>query len=141
GGSGGVVGMSRSGVCGCKGKPIDVREIGRELGVRYVLEGSVQNTGERIRFNAQLVDAASGGHLWAERFDKQRTDLLDMQDEVTARLARTIHIELIAAESRRAAREHPDHFDSVDHTLRGWAAWNRHLSLEAACQARHYFEA
>jgi len=137
----GVFAISRNTAFTYKGRPIDTRQVGRELGVRYVLEGSVQNAGERFRFNAQLVDAESGAHLWAERFDKQRADLLDMQDEVTARLARTIHIELIAAESRRAAREHPDHFDSVDHTLRGWAAWNRHLSLEAACQARHYFEA
>jgi tetratricopeptide (TPR) repeat protein len=106
-----------------------------------VLEGSVQNAGERFRFNAQLVDTESGAHLWAERFDKQHADLLDMQDEVTARLARSIHMELIAAESRRAVREHPDHLDAVDHTFRGWAAWNRHLSLEAAQQARGFFEA
>ena len=106
-----------------------------------MLEGSVQNSGERMRFNAQLVDAESGAHLWAERFDKERADLLDMQDEVTARLARRIHMELIAAERRRAAREHPDRLDAVDHTLRGWAAWNRHLSLEAARQARRFFEA
>jgi len=64
-----------------------------------------------------------------------------MQDEVTTRLARSIHIELIAAESRRAAREHPDRLDSVDHTLHGWAAWNRHLSLEAAREARNFFAA
>ena len=137
----GVFAISRNTAFAFKGKPIDTRQIGRELGVRYVLEGSVQNVGEQFRFNAQLVDAESGAHLWAERFDKQRANLLDMQDEVTARLARNIHIELIAAESRRAAREHPDRFDSVDHTLRGWAAWNRHLSLEAARQARHFFEA
>ena len=108
--------------------------------MRYVLEGSMQNAGERMRSNVQLVDAESGGHVWAERFDKARADLLDVQDEVTARLARTIHIELIAAESRRAAREHPDRLDSVDHTLRGWAAWHRHLSLEGARQARLFFE-
>jgi TolB-like protein len=137
----GVFAISRSTAFAYKGKPIDARRIGRELGVRYVLEGSVQNAGERMRFNAQLVDAESGAHLWAERFDKQRADLLDMQDEVTTRLARTIHVELIAAESRRAVREHPDHFDSVDHTLHGWAAWNQHLSLEAARKARHFFEA
>jgi TolB-like protein len=104
----GVFAISRNTAFAYKGKPIDTRQIGRELGVRYVLEGSVQNAGERIRFNAQLVDAESGGHLWAERFDKQRTDPLDMQDEVTTRLAHTVHIKLIAAESRRAAREHPD---------------------------------
>ena len=101
----------------------------------------MQNVGERARFNAQLVDAESGAHLWAERFDKHSTNLLDMQDEVTTRLAHEVHIELIAAESRRAAREHPDHLDSVDHTLHGWAAWYRHRSLEAARQARRFFEA
>jgi TolB-like protein len=138
--SSGVFVISRSTAFAYKDKPIDVREIGRELGVRYVLEGSVQNTGERIRFNAQLVDAASGGHLWAERFDKQRADLLDMQDEVTTRLAQTIHIEMIAAESRRAARERPDRLDAVDHTLLGWAAWNRNLSLESARRARRFFK-
>jgi TolB-like protein len=137
----GVFAISRSTAFAYKGKPIDARQIGRELGVRYVLEGSVQNAGERIRFNAQLVDAESGAHLWAERFDKQRADLLDMQDEVTTRLARAVHVELIAAESRRVAREHPDRLDSVDHTLHGWAAWNQHLSLEAARKARHFFEA
>jgi hypothetical protein len=124
-----------------KGKPIDTRQIGRELGARYVLEGGVQNAGERTRFNAQLVDTESGAHLCAERLDKQCTNLLDMQDEVTTRLAHEIHIELIAAESRRAAREHPDQLASVDHTLHGWAAWYRHRSLEAAQQARHFFEA
>jgi len=136
----GVFVISRSTAFAYKDKPIDVREIGRELGVRYVLEGSVQNAGERMRFNAQLVDAESGGHLWAERFDKQRGDLLDMQDEVTTRLARTIHIEMVAAESRRAARERPGRFDAVDHTLLGWAAWNRNLSLESARRARRFFE-
>jgi TolB-like protein len=137
----GVWAISRSTALAYKGKPLDTRQIGRELGARYVLEGSVQNAGERTRFNAQLVDAESGAHLWAERFDKQRTNLLDMQDEVTTRLAHEIHIELITAESRRAAREHPDQLDSVDHTLHGWAAWYRHRSLEAARQARRFFEA
>jgi len=136
----GVFAISRNTAFAYKGKPIDTRQIGRELGVRYVLEGSVQNTGERIRFNAQLVDAESGGHLWAERFDKQRGDLLDVQDEVTTRLARTIHIEMVAAESHRAARERPGRFDAVDHTLLGWAAWNQNLSLDSARQARRFFE-
>jgi TolB-like protein len=136
----GVFVISRSTAFTYKDKPIDVREIGRELSVRYLLEGSVQNAGERMRFNAQLVDTASGGHLWAERFDKQRGDLLDMQDEVTTRLARSIHIEMVAAESRRAARERPGRFDAVDHTLLGWAAWNRNLSLESARRARRFFE-
>jgi TolB-like protein len=137
----GVFVIARNTAFAYEGKPIDTRQIGRELGVRYVLEGSVQKTGERIRFNAQLVDAESGGHLWAERFDKQRADLLDMQDEVTARLARSIHMELTAAESRRAAHEPADRLDAVDHALRGWAAWNQRRSRETARQARASFKA
>ena len=136
----GVFAISRSTAFAYKGKLVDTRQIGRELGVRYVLEGSVQNAGQRFRFNAQLVDAESGAHLWADRFDKQCADFLDIQDEVAARLARAIHMELIAAESRRVVREHPDRLDSVDQTLRGWAAWNRHLSLDAAREARRFFE-
>jgi TolB-like protein len=124
-----------------KDNPVDTRQIGRELGVRYVLEGSAQNAGDRIRINAQLVDAESGAHLWAERFDRPCADLLDMQDEITTRLARAIQVELIAAESRRAAREHPERLDSIDHTLNGWAVWNERLSLEAARRARGCFEA
>ena len=137
----GVFAISRNTAFAYKDKPIDTRQIGRELGVRYILEGSVQNAGQRIRFNAQLVDAESGAHLWAERFDKQRTNLLDLQDEVTTRLAHAVYIELIAAESRRAAREHPDRLDAIDRTLQGWAAWYRHRSLEAAGRARRLFEA
>jgi TolB-like protein len=83
-----------------KGKPVDARQIGRELGVRYVMEGSVQSIGSRIRVNAQLIDAGTGAHLWAERFDKLRADLFDMQDEITARLARMIGIELVSEQIR-----------------------------------------
>jgi TolB-like protein len=137
----GVFVISRNTAFAYKGKPIDIRQIGRELGVRYVLEGSVQNAGSRVRINAQLVHAESGAHLWAERFDKPLADLFDMQDEVTTRLARTIQVEMIAAESRRAAREHPERLDSVDHTLHGWAAWNERLCLDAARKARRSFEA
>ena len=70
-----------------KGKPIDVRAVGRELNVRYALEGSVQRRSDRMRVNVQLVDAESGAHLWAERFDKPIADFFDMQDEIVARLA------------------------------------------------------
>ena len=133
--------ISRNTAGGYKGRSIDIRQIGLELGVRYVLEGSVQSADNRIRISAQLIDAESGAHLWAERFDKPYADLLDTQDEVSARLARAIHVELIAGESRRAAREHGDRLDSLDHALNGWAAWNQPLSLEAARKARTSFEA
>ena len=92
-----------------KGKHVDLKQIGRELNVRYVLEGSVQRGGNRMRVNVQLIDAETGNHLWAERFDKPVADLFDMQDEIVARLANQIGTELIIAEARRAERSpHPE---------------------------------
>ena len=85
-----------------KGKAVDLKQIGRELNVRYVLEGSVQRSGNRLRVNVQLVDAETASHLWAERFDKPIADLFDMQDEIVSRLANTLNAQLIAAEARRA---------------------------------------
>jgi TolB-like protein len=132
--------ISRNTAFAYKGKQIDTRQIARELGVRYVLEGSVQCADNRLRVNAQLIDAESGGHLWAERFDKPRANLLDIQDEVTARLARAVHIAVISAESRRVEREPPDRLDSVDYAIRGWATWNQPLSLEVARKAGQSFQ-
>ncbi len=80
-----------------KGKAVDLKQIGRELNVRYVLEGSVQRGGNRMRVNVQLIDAETGSHLWAERFDKPLADLFDMQDEIVARLANALN----AANRRR----------------------------------------
>src|SRR6516165_3563839 len=92
-----------------KGRRVDVKKLGRELNVRYVLEGSVQRGGNRLRVNVQLIDAETGNHLWDERFDKPIADLLDMQDEIVSRLANTLNAQLIAAEARRAERSlHPD---------------------------------
>ena len=87
-----------------QGKAFDVTNIGRELNVRYVIEGSVQRGGMRMRVNVQLVDAQSGNHLWAERFEKPVTDLFDMQDEIVARIANTLNSQLVAVEARRAGR-------------------------------------
>ena len=87
-----------------RGKAFDVTQIGRELNVRYALEGSVQRSGNRMRINAQLIDAQSGSHLWAERFERPVTDLFEMQDEIVARIANTLNAQLIAAEARRAER-------------------------------------
>ena len=85
-----------------KGRAVDLKQIGRELNVRYVLEGSVQRGGNRMRVNVQLIDAETGNHLWAERFDKPLADLFDMQDEIVARLAGALNVQLVAAEARRA---------------------------------------
>jgi TolB-like protein len=120
-----------------KGKPFDVKKIGRELGVRYVLEGSVQRSGNRMRVNVQLIDAESGAHLWAERFDKPVADLFDMQDEIVARLAGTLSAQLVAAEARRAERA-PDP-DSMDLYFQGVARINRGETPEYAAQAKEFF--
>ena len=86
--------------------------VSTELNVRYVLEGSVQRGDNRLRISVQLIDAETSNHLWAERFDKPLTDLLDMQDEIVARLANTLDAQLIEAEARRAERSpHPDAMD------------------------------
>jgi hypothetical protein len=82
------------------GKPLDVKTIGRDLNVRYGLEGSVQRGGARMRVNVQLIDAETGSHLWAERFDKPLADLFDMQDEIVARLAGALNARLVAAEAQ-----------------------------------------
>lgn len=121
-----------------KGKAVDLKQIGRELGVRYVLEGSVQRGGNRLRVNVQLIDAATGNHLWAERFDKPLADVFDMQDEIVARLARQLGAELIAAEARRAERS--PHPDSMDLYFQGMAWANKGYSPENMARARGYFE-
>ena len=95
-----------------KGKAVDLKSVGRELGVRYVLEGSVQRGGDRMRVNVQLIEAETGAHLWAERFDKPVADLFEMQDEIVARLANQLRAELVHAEARRAERAlNPDSMD------------------------------
>jgi TolB-like protein/class 3 adenylate cyclase len=121
-----------------KGKAADVKQIGRELYVRYVLEGSVQRRGDRMRVNVQLVDAESGAHLWAERFDKPVADFFDMQDEIVARLANQLNTELILAEARRSQRQpRPDLLDLL---LQGTAWVHKGPTAENLSQARSYFE-
>src|SRR5271166_2967049 len=121
-----------------KGKPLDVKTIGRELNVRYVLEGSVQRGGARMRVNVQLIDTETGSHLWAERFDKPLTDLFDMQDEIVARLANALNAHLIAAEARRA--EQAASPDSMDLYFQGLARYNKGLTPDHVTQARGFFD-
>ncbi len=87
-----------------KGKPVDAKAIGKDLGVRYVLEGSVQPSGNQVRVNAKLIDADSGAHLWAELFETPRADLLQMQDEIVTHLARAMDVQLPKAEAARLKR-------------------------------------
>ena len=100
-----------------KGKSVDAKEIGKELGVRYVLEGSVQRDQNRVRVNAQLIDAETGAHLWADRFEEDVADLFKLQDEIVARLGRSLDFALTKAEAEKGGRsKNPD---AVDLTMRG----------------------
>jgi TolB-like protein/Flp pilus assembly protein TadD len=121
-----------------KGKAVDLKQLGRELNVRYVLEGSVQRSGDRLRVNVQLVDAETGAHLWADRFDKPLSDLFDMQDEIVSRLANALNTQLIEAEARRA--EPSLHPDAMDLYFQGRAWANKGPTPEYMMQARRFFE-
>ena len=121
-----------------KGKHVDLKQIGRELNVRYVLEGSIQRSGNRMRVNTQLIDAESGSHLWAERFDKPVAELFEMQDEIVSRLANTLNTQLITAEARRAERVPSP--DSMDSYFQGMAWLNKGFIRNDLVRAQTYFE-
>ncbi|HEY1779490.1 MAG TPA: adenylate/guanylate cyclase domain-containing protein [Roseiarcus sp.] len=121
-----------------KGKAVDLKQTGRELNVRYVLEGSVQRAGNRMRVNVQLIDAETGNHLWAERFDKPLADLFDMQDEIVARLANALGAQLVAAEARRA--EQAPNPNSMDLYFQGMAWLNKGMTPDSVAQARRFFD-
>jgi adenylate cyclase len=123
-----------------KGKPIDVKQIGRELGVRYVLEGSVRRTDDQIRVNAQLIDAESGAHLWTDQFDTSRANLEAAQSGITGRLAWTLNMALVSDASRRIEREREVDPDARDLVLRGWDWWYRPASPKTAQEALRAFE-
>ena len=113
----GSFGIARNTALTYKGKSVDAKEIGKDLGVRYVLEGSVQRDQNRVRVNAQLIDAESGAHLWADRFEDVVADLFKLQDEVVARLGRSLDFALTKAEAEKGVRsKNPD---AVDLTMRG----------------------
>jgi TolB-like protein/class 3 adenylate cyclase len=119
-------------------KAYDVTRIGRELNVRYALEGSLQRSGNRMRVNAQLIDAQNGNHLWAERFERPMTDLFEMQDEIVARIANTLNAQFVAVEARRAERAPAP--DSLDLYFQGEAWVNKGVTFESMTKARKFFE-
>ena len=106
-----------------KGKSVDVRQVGRELGVRYVLEGSVRKAGARVRITGQLVNAVTGAHVWADRFDGELADIFDLQDQVTTKVVGAIAPKLEQAEIERAKRKPTESLDAYDYFLRGMAAF------------------
>ena len=128
--------ISRNSAFTYRNKPADTRQIGRELGVRHALEGSVQRSGKQVRVNAQLIDAETGAHLWAERFDRDTGDLFAFQDEITRRIAITLNVELLNSEAARPT-ENPDAFDYI---LRGCAAQAKGGARENTAEAINLYE-
>jgi TolB-like protein len=121
-----------------KGKAVDLKQIGRELNVRYVLEGSVQRGGNRMRVNVQLIDVESGSHLWAERFERPVADLFALQDEIVARLANALQVQLVAAEARRAERAATP--DSMDLYFQGMSWIYKGASADTVAKAAALFQ-
>ena len=122
-----------------KGRAVDVKEVGRELGVRYVLEGSVRKSGNRIRVTAQLVEAATGNHVWAERYDRDLADIFAVQDEITERVVAAIEPELYAAEQVRSQSKPPDSLDAWECVIRalsliGQGTRDENTEAEALCR-------
>jgi adenylate cyclase len=128
--------ISRNSAFTYRNKPVDAKQIGRELGVRYLLEGSVRRSENQIRVNAQLIDTTSDAHLWAERFDREIGDLFALQNEITSRIATALNLELITAETARPA-ERPD---ALDYILRARAAMYKPRSRETVDESISLFE-
>jgi adenylate cyclase len=128
--------ISRNTAFTYRNKPIDTKQIGRELGVRYVLEGSVRRSGNQLRVNAQLINAETDAHLWADRFDSDTGDLFALQNEITSRLANTLGIELIAAAAARTT----ENLDALDYILRGRAVGLKPVSRDSYAERINLFE-
>jgi adenylate cyclase len=131
--------IARNSVFTYKGKAVEIAEVSRKLGVRYVAEGSVRKAGNRVRINAQLVDATTGGHLWAERYDRELHDIFALQDEVTQKIVFALKIQLTPEEQARFRQAPTDNLEAYDSFLRGQAYFWR-FTREANIQARQMFE-
>ncbi len=116
-----------------------MKQVARELGVRYVLEGSVRKAGSRVRITAQLIEAHSGRHVWAERYDRELDDIFAVQDEITGAISSAVAPSFVSAEARRVERKPPDSFDAWDLAMRGnWHLW--HVAKDEVAEARRRFQ-
>jgi TolB-like protein/class 3 adenylate cyclase len=131
--------IARNSVFTYKGKAVKVRQVAEELGVRYVLEGSVRKAGDQVRINAQLIDAATGGHLWAERYDGSLTDIFGLQDQVARKIVAVLAVQLTAGEQQRVARKETEVPEAYDAFLQGWQHYLRQ-NPENFRTAISYFE-
>ena len=116
-----------------KGKAVDVKQVGRELGVRYVLEGSVRRVADRVRVTAQLIDAETDRHVWAQRYDRSMTDVFDLQDDIVASIATAVGPEITIAEIERSRGKRRDDLDAWDRYLRAVAAYHRMTKSRYRC--------
>ena len=134
----GVFVIARNSVFTYKGKPVNVRDVGRDLGVRYVLEGGIQRAGDRVRITAQLVDARSGYQMWAERYDREARDIFTLQDEVTRQIVQALAVKVTEAEKVRIGRAPTGVFEAYDLVLRGDQERKR-TTREGNAEARQLF--
>jgi len=131
-----MVVISRNTAFTYQGKRIDTKQIGRELGVRYVLEGSMRRSSNQIRINAQLIDAETDAHLWADRFDSDIRDLFTVQNEVTTRIANALQLEIILAEAGRCT----EHCDVLDYVFRGRSVYLKPVTADSHAEAIGWYE-
>jgi TolB-like protein/Tfp pilus assembly protein PilF len=122
-----------------KGKPVDVKQVSRELGVRYIVEGSVRRASDRVRISAQLIDATTGAHIWAERYDRELRDIFALQDEITDAIAASMRPELQQSEEERAVSQEPQNLEAWDWAMQGWWHHSR-FTREENAKARSLFE-
>ena len=135
----GLTVVARNSSFAFRGRSVDVRQIGNELGASYVLEGSVRRSDKRLRITAQLIDARSGGHLWADRFDGDFSDVFELQDRITESVVAVIEPKLLFTEADRARRRPPQSLDAYDLYLRGLSLINEYTA-EATTEALHCFD-
>src|SRR5262249_46566407 len=123
-----------------KGKAVDIRQVGQELGARYVLEGSVRRMGDRIRITAQLVDVVTGAHRWAERYDRELVDVFAVQDEVARAIVGILAAQVSRAETERALLKPPAAWEAYEYYLRGAEAFFSHHNKASLHDARRLLE-
>jgi adenylate cyclase len=131
--------IARNSVFRYKGKPVDVKKVSRELGVKHVLEGSVRKVGKQVRINAQLIDASTGGYLWAERYDGKMDNVFALQDEITGKIVTALAVKLTAGEQVQVARKGSDNIAAYDAYLKGWRHYLQRTPDDFA-KAISYFE-
>jgi adenylate cyclase len=123
-----------------KNKQVDLKTLGKDLGIRWAVQGAVQRAGDRVRMNVSLADLSTGRDVWSDRFDGDRTNLAALQEQVTARLARSLNIQLVEAESRRSQMDHSTNPDAIDFSMRGWAKVYEPRNEITSVQAKDLFD-